>query len=344
MELLDKFQILFNRSDSHGNSIRYCPESSKLYTQCQYDSSRERDIGRVYYQSGEIVYEKFEDEKDIYRKTQAWSVIHAIAKQVDRIVYKSPKNSYQINRRDAYLHGELFAWDEKGLGKKVYIPLNYWDIESLHSGELPKLAQKLGQDWYNLFKDFLASPEFNQLGAFLYERRKSAKVFPLPEDMFSCFKMCPVHKTRVVFIGDAPERNAFSHGLSYSLKMTDINPHKQIDELLNRLEQDIYEGFMLKRECNLSSWAYQGVLLLNESLSSEKSPMRDHKDRWEFFYTKVLECLFARKQSLLFVVPQGVDFPKELPNQHSRVDFEDPKLFSKINAYLKTKTSIEISF
>jgi hypothetical protein len=118
--MIDK---LFTFTDKDGND--FLCKNGRLFLRPKGKS--ERKIGQIYTtDKGTVIYKKYEDEKDIYRKTNAWSVPVSIYDKVDKIWFFSDANDYKfvVGSADvAYFH---FA--KSGTEKKVYIPLDYWKI------------------------------------------------------------------------------------------------------------------------------------------------------------------------------------------------------------------------
>ena len=82
---------------------------------------------------------------------------------------------------------------------------------------------------FNSWREFVESeaekPYFRKLMRKVDAEREKAEVFPSREDMFSCFRACPLEKTRVVIVGQDPYHGAGqAHGMSFSVKKGVKNP------------------------------------------------------------------------------------------------------------------------
>lgn len=88
---------------------------------------RERNIGKIVWKNGELIYSKPEKEEDIYRKLNAWSVPYSILKKVDRITFYTDKWFYRIRVKEIEL--TFLHFKKSGIEKKIYIPLDYWEKE-----------------------------------------------------------------------------------------------------------------------------------------------------------------------------------------------------------------------
>lgn len=118
---------LFTYEDNDGNFFlcrnRYIVLSLK-------SESRQRNIGKIVCDNDELVYSKYENIKDIYRMTNAWSIPYFIVKRVDRITFYTKTHFYRISSFDiitAY-EADILHFKNSGIELKVYVPLSMWTI------------------------------------------------------------------------------------------------------------------------------------------------------------------------------------------------------------------------
>jgi uracil-DNA glycosylase len=179
---------------------------------------------------------------------------------------------------------------------------------------------------------------------------ETKKLFPAKESLLNAFEICSLEQVKVVLIGQDPYHQAGqAHGLSFSVPFgVKIPPSLRniFKELQNDLECeiDIQHG-------NLSSWAKQGVLLLNSSLSVEESKPGSHRHwGWESFTDLIIRTLSEEKNHLVFLLWGNHAKKKSVfihPSRHLILHaahpsplsyfrgFEGCKHFSKTNHYLQ---------
>ena len=154
---------------------------------------------------------------------------------------------------------------------------------------------KIEQSW----KDALAS-EFNKdyfikLTDFVRGEYLSGKtVFPEPKNIFNAFNLCPLNQVKVVIIGQDPYHEpGQAHGLCFSvLPPTPLPPSLQ--NIYKEIESDI--GKKSVTNGDLTSWATQGVLLLNSTLTVQAHLAASHAGRgWEQFTDAVIRVLSTRE-------------------------------------------------
>lgn len=168
-------------------------------------------------------------------------------------------------------------------------------MEILSAGINKIMNVKIEQSW----KDALGS-EFNKdyfikLTDFVRGEYLSGKtVFPEPKNIFNAFNLCPLNQVKVVIIGQDPYHEpGQAHGLCFSvLPPTPLPPSLQ--NIYKEIESDI--GRKSKTNGDLTSWATQGVLLLNSTLTVQAHLAASHSGRgWEQFTDAVIRVLSARE-------------------------------------------------
>lgn len=145
------------------------------------------------------------------------------------------------------------------------------ESEEYYPSEL-KLREYFGDEWFEVLKDELRKPYFVKCMKKVQERRNVTKVYPQNDKMFSCFKATPLNKISVVILGQDPyHQPGQAMGLSFSVpKGVPIPPS------LRNIYKEIGKGN--PGHGDLTSWAEQGVFLLNSLLSVEEGKPMSHKD------------------------------------------------------------------
>jgi uracil-DNA glycosylase len=154
--------------------------------------------------------------------------------------------------------------------------------------------------WDDLIKQELQKPYFIDLVAFLKEEDKKHLVLPPKEMRLACFKMTPYDKVKVVIIGQDPYHNlGQAHGLSFSVEKGDYPP--SLKNIFQEYMNDL--GYAYPKTGNLSSWAHQGVLLLNTVLTVvAHQPMSHQKKGWETFTLEVVKQINLKHEPVVFIL------------------------------------------
>ena len=208
----------------------------------------------------------------------------------------------------------------------------------------------LSGTWKELLETDLASERMLELKSFLLLEQISHKeIYPPFSKIFNALYLCSFEDTKVVIIGQDPYHGPNqAHGLSFSVESGEIPP-----SLLNIYKelQAEFDWPNIPKTGNLTPWAKQGVLLLNNVLTVEKGQAGSHRKKgWEEFTDLIIKELNDRKENLVFILwgrdaqTKGANIDKSkhlvLESVHpsplsAHRGFFGSKPFSKANAYLK---------
>lgn len=141
-------------------------------------------------------------------------------------------------------------------------------------------------DWTPLLTPSFASPQFQSLNQFIAGQRQEQTVYPSAENVFNAFRLTPFAATKVVILGQDPYHGpGQAHGLSFS-----VPDHCKIPPSLKNIFKELATEFdpplrvHNPNDGNLTSWATQGVLLLNTVLTVQAGHPNSHAKRgWESF-------------------------------------------------------------
>jgi uracil-DNA glycosylase len=206
------------------------------------------------------------------------------------------------------------------------------------------------ESWKNVLKDEFALPYFETLREHVRKAYLGATpVYPPPKLIFNAFTLCPFDAVKVVILGQDPYHGTGqAHGLCFSVQ-DGVRTPPSLQNIYKELQSDL--GITIPANGNLESWATQGVLLLNATLTVEASKPGSHQGiGWEQFTDAVIKKLSDEKEHLVFLLwgkyaeDKGViiDTTKHLvlkaphPSPFSaHSGFFGCKHFSKTNMYLE---------
>jgi uracil-DNA glycosylase len=279
--------------------------------------------------------------------------------------------------------------DGKVLLKKLYIKnifdnvdepeyLKYFDNK--HKKILKKIlnAHKL-KSWNELFDKLFSMEKIKKIEENLSKEVKSLglkHMYPLPDLLFSTFNFTTLNRLSVVIIGQDPygscedidnidcvkddhENNIYcpeAMGLSFSVPKGIKIPSSLQNIYKNLIKYGHIEG--MPTHGNLESWALQGCLMLNSSLTVLDGSMYKncHQNVWKWFTDEIIKYISKNMENIIFVLwgnnalekmnmidldkheaivsshPSGFSVDKPLKNYSSFKDFDH---FGKINSFLK---------
>ncbi len=221
-------------------------------------------------------------------------------------------------------------------------------------------ASNLPVDWQGLLRAEFDQPYMQALQSFLETEQEQGKViYPPSDQIFTAFNLTPLAKVKVVILGQDPYHGADqAHGLSFSVPSGIVKLPPSLKNIYKELNTDL--GIPIASRGDLSSWAEQGVLLLNAMLTVEARNAGSHqKQGWENFTDRVIQLLSGHCEGLVFVLwgsyaqkkASLIDANKHLvlkgihPSPLSAYrGFFGSKPFSYINQYLRESLKPEIDW
>ena len=157
------------------------------------------------------------------------------------------------------------------------------------------------KNWFELLKNEFNSKEFKELQTFLNNEYATYKIYPEAKNVFNALNLVKYDDVKVVIIGQDPYHQPHqAHGLCFSvLEGTKLPPSLQ--NIFKEIEDET--GKKPNTNGNLTSWARQGVLLLNSVLTVRESCPNSHKNKgWELITSKIIKLLSERKDPVIFLL------------------------------------------
>ena len=160
---------------------------------------------------------------------------------------------------------------------------------------------KFLNDWDEILADEFEKPYYKELRAFLKAEYSTRRIYPDMNDIFNSLKCSSFKDTRVVIIGQDPYHGAGqAHGMCFSVKRG-VEPPPSLKNIFMELESDV--GFRIPDHGELTSWAKQGVLLLNTVLTVREATPNSHKGKgWEKFTDRVISELNKKDTPVVFLL------------------------------------------
>lgn len=160
---------------------------------------------------------------------------------------------------------------------------------------------QIDESWKQILMDEFNSDYFAHLKEFLVEEKKKHVVYPPGDLIFNAFNHTPFDKVKVVIIGQDPYHGeGQAHGLCFSVPQ-DIKPPPSLVNIFKELHNDL--GMEIPSHGNLISWADQGILLINATLTVRAKQAGSHQNKgWENFTDAVIRNISERKSKIIFLL------------------------------------------
>lgn len=194
--------------------------------------------------------------------------------------------------------------------------------------------------WRKKLEKELREPYLFRLAAFVEaERAGIVPIYPPRELVFRAFELTSYDAVKVVIVGQDPYHGkGQAEGLSFSVP-PGIPLPPSLKNIFKELAADL--GIPAPSHGCLSSWAEQGVLLLNATLTvQEGAPMSHRGKGWERFTDAVIAKLCEREDPVIFVLwgnsakQKLVHIPQlQLKTQHSILTAPHPSPLSAHNGF-----------
>jgi len=195
----------------------------------------------------------------------------------------------------------------------------------------------LHPSWLPALQNEFYKPYMLSLNQFLeQENEQGTIVYPKHSDVFNAFNLTPFNEVKVVILGQDPYHGANqAHGLSFSVQKGVAIP-PSLRNIYKELQADV-PGFKIPTDGDLSSWAKQGVLLLNSTLTVRSNQPGSHqKMGWEQFTDQAIRALSEQREGLVFMLwGRHAQAKASLidPTKHVVLTAAHPSPFSAYNGF-----------
>ena len=158
-------------------------------------------------------------------------------------------------------------------------------------------------NWQTLINEQKQQVYFQQIEQNLHQARAEGKtVYPANEDIYAAFDVTAFEDVNVVILGQDPYHGkGQAHGMSFS-----VRPGNKIPPSLRNIYKELqleFDDFSAPESGDLTSWAQQGVLLLNSVLTVEERSPNSHKDwGWSTFTDNMIAALNEHRTGIVFML------------------------------------------
>ena len=171
------------------------------------------------------------------------------------------------------------------------------DVEMGEQGDI-----KLDPSWSEVLGDEFDKDYMRQLRQFLVQQKDAGKViYPPGSQWFSAFNNTPFEKVRLVILGQDPYHGPDqAHGLCFS-----VLPGVKVPPSLANIYKELVDDLAITQPSHgcLTSWAEQGVLLLNATLTVEQADAGAHQGKgWEQFTDRAIRALNDQREGIVFLL------------------------------------------
>ena len=206
----------------------------------------------------------------------------------------------------------------------------------------------IGNDWDEKLSIIWNSEGFKKFWNIIKKEYATKTVYPTFDNIFNALKLTPYKNVKVVIVGQDPYHGENeAHGLSFSV-LDGVKIPPSLQNIYKELNDDL--KISIPSSGNLTKWAKNGVLLLNNALTVIKDTPNSHqKIGWNLFTDYVIKLVDQKDEPVVFILwgknaqskESLITNPKHLviksahPSPFSaNHGFFGSKPFSKANNYL----------
>lgn len=156
--------------------------------------------------------------------------------------------------------------------------------------------------WNNQLGDEFKKDYMLSLREFLANRKQQgAIIYPPGSQWFAALNTTPFDQVKVVILGQDPYHGpGQAHGLCFSV-LPNIKVPPSLANIYKELKSDL--GIDQPNHGCLTSWAEQGVLLLNATMTVEQGQAGAHQGKgWETFTDNIINKLNQHRKGVVFML------------------------------------------
>lgn len=216
----------------------------------------------------------------------------------------------------------------------------------------------IGNDWDEKLSIIWKSDGFKKFIKLIDDLYYTKIIFPPRDMIFNALKLTSYKETKVVIVGQDPYHGENeAHGLCFS-----VTKGVKIPPSLKNIYKELFDDLAITpcSHGDLTSWAKQGVLLINSVFTVEKDKAGSHQNLgWQKLTDYIIKILNQKKEPIVFVLwgnyakskkqfitnPQHLIIESTHPSPFSSHNgFFGSKPFSKTNDFLKKNNLQEINW
>ena len=217
-------------------------------------------------------------------------------------------------------------------------------------------TKQLHREWVSIFEKEFSKIYFQKINREVKNCCTNNSLCPKKENIFKAFEKTNFQDLKIVILGQDPYHGKNqANGLAFAVNENHKTP-PSLRNIFKEIKNDLNYDSQTKKD--LESWANQGVLLLNSSLTVSLGTANSHGNLgWDLFTNYILEKISLLKNKVVFILWGNyaqkkevlIDFQKHLilkaphPSPLSAYrGFFGCKHFSKANEFLKSNHLKEI--
>lgn len=156
-------------------------------------------------------------------------------------------------------------------------------------------------DWNPVLRGEFDKPYWPLLQQFVADERAQHVVYPPATEVYAALHLTALADVKVLILGQDPYHGpGQAHGLCFSVR-EGVRTPPSLRNIFTELQSDL--GIPPPAHGNLESWARQGVLLLNATLTVRANEAASHQGKgWEIFTDQVIRTVNEQPDRVVFML------------------------------------------
>ena len=181
--------------------------------------------------------------------------------------------------------------------------------------------------------------ELNRVTKTINGLYQTQDVMPEYKNIFKAFHLCPYNNLKIIFIGQDPYPQK---GIATGILFGNKEGTKQLSPSLEIIKEACIDYTVphyspIKFDITLESWAKQGILMLNSSLTVQVNKPGSHSLIWRPFITRLLKNLSIKETGLVYVLfgKDAQSFKPAINHEYNDiVEIKHPAYYARTNTSL----------
>lgn len=218
-----------------------------------------------------------------------------------------------------------------------------------------QLDSSINNGWKPFFEEQKRQDYYKELMTFVENEYSINTIYPPRENVFKAFELTDINDIKLVIIGQDPyhEENQ-AMGLAFSVP-NGVKKPPSLRNIYKEIEEEFHVD--MPESGDLTSWAKEGVFLLNNVLTVREGQANSHKGHgWELFTDNAIRYVnkidrpicymlwgnFARSKKELITNPKALILESAHPSPLSaRRGFFGSNHFIAYNEFLKDNYNVK---
>ena len=155
--------------------------------------------------------------------------------------------------------------------------------------------------WKSVLAEEFQKSYYKKLQSFVEKEYSNFNIFPEKSLIFNAFFQCSFKDLKVVMIGQDPyHEKGQANGLCFSVN-DGVRIPPSLRNIFKELKNDT--GKEVSESGDLTSWAHQGIMMLNAVMTVREGKAGSHRKKgWEIFTDAVIKKINNQKDHIVFIL------------------------------------------